>query len=119
MEAQKSVENMKTIDVYTARDLRNQSGKLMRDAEQGHVSVITKHGRPKMVTIPFDQMILDHGVHYALALHLFKTGNLTLVQAAKLADMKLDSFIQYLGAAGVDVVDYPADELKRELETAL
>ncbi len=113
------MENMKLIDVYTARDLRNQSGKLMRGAEQGHVSLITKHGRPQMVTIPFDKMILDHGVHYALALHLFKAGDLTLVQAAKIADMKLDLFIKYLGEAGVDAVDYPADELKRELETAL
>ncbi|MBW1751416.1 MAG: type II toxin-antitoxin system prevent-host-death family antitoxin [Deltaproteobacteria bacterium] len=110
---------MKSIDVFTARDLRNQSGKLMRDAEQGHVSLITKHGRPKMVTIPFDKRILNHGVHYALALHLFKGGDLTLVQAAKLADMKLDSFIKYLGEAGVDAVDYSADELKRELKTAL
>ena len=113
------MENMKSINVFTARDLRNQSGQLMRTAEQGHISLITKHGHPQMVTIPFDKIILDHGVHYALALHLFKAGELTLIQAAKLADMKVDSFIRYLGEAGVDAVDYPADELKRELETAL
>ena len=92
---------MKSIDVFTARDLRNRSGKLMRDAEQGHLSLITKHGRPKMVAVPFDEKLLEHGVHHALALHLFESGKLTLVQAAKLADMKLNAFIRHLGEAGV------------------
>lgn len=110
---------MEPIDVFTARDLRNQSGKLMRDAEQGHISLITKHGRPKMVAIPFDKRILDHGVHYALALHLFRSGDLTLLQAAKLADMKLDTFIRYLGEAGVAAVDYQPEELQQELKAAL
>ena len=110
---------MESIDVFTARDLRNRSGEFMRDAEQGHLSLITKHGRPKMVAIPFDKKLLDHGVHYALALHLFDAGQLTLVQAAKLADMKLDVFISHLGAAGSNAVDYPPGELRQELETAL
>lgn len=110
---------MKSIDVFTARDLRNRSGKLMRDAEQGHLSLITKHGRPKMVAIPFDEKLLEHGVHHALALHLFESGKLTLVQAAKLADMKLNTFIRHLGAAGIHAVDYPSEELEKELKTAL
>lgn len=109
---------MESVDVFTARDLRNRSGELIRDAEQGHLSLITKHGRPKMVTIPFDKKLLEHGVHFALGLHLFESGKLTLVQAAKLADMKLNSFIKHLGEAGINAVDYPPEELQKELETA-
>lgn len=110
---------MKAIDVFTARDLRSRSGQLMRDAEQGRLSVITKNGRPAIVAIPFDDKLLEHGVHHALAMHLFESGKLTLVQAAKLADMKLNAFIRHLGAAGINAVDYPPDELMKELETAL
>ena len=110
---------MATIDVFTARDLRNRSGKLMQDAEKGRLSLITKHGRPKMVAVPFDQKLLEHGVHHALALHLFESGKLTLVQAAKLADMKLNAFIRHLGEVGINAVDYPPEELENELEAAL
>ncbi len=55
----------------------------------------------------------------AAALHRVKTQQLTLAQAAKLADMDLSSFIELLGASGIDAVDYPAAELEGELENAL
>ncbi len=110
---------MESIDVFTARDLRNRSGKLMRDAEQGRLSLITKHGRPKMVAVPFDKTLLEHGVHHALALHLFESGKLTLVQAAKIADMQVNDFIRHLGVVGINAVDYPPEDLEKELESAL
>ena len=78
--------------------------------------VITKHGK---FTIPFDSKLLNHGVHRAMALQLFSSGHYTLQQAARFADMPLESFISLLGACGIDAVDYPADELDSDLENAL
>ncbi len=37
---------MDLIDVFSVRDLRNRSGDLLKDAEAGQISLITKHGRP-------------------------------------------------------------------------
>ena len=57
--------------------------------------------------------------HRALALHLFEQGQLTLAQAAKVASVSVEDFMQVLGEAGVTAVDYPPSELEDELRTAL
>jgi prevent-host-death family protein len=53
---------MEKFDVFSARDLRNRSGELLKDAEAGQVSLITKHGKPAILAIPFDNWLLNHGV---------------------------------------------------------
>lgn len=110
---------MQPYHVYTARELRNLSGEIIHQAEQGQLGLITKHGRPAMLTIPFDNTLLSEGVHRSLALNLFATHQLTIAQAAKLADMPLEAFISLLGETGIDAVDYEADELDDELKHAL
>lgn len=110
---------MQSFTTYTARELRNLSGEVTKQAEQGNLGLITKHGKPIMLTIPFDDVVLSLGVHRSLALQLFDTGQLTLVQAAKLADMPLERFIALLGEMGMNAVDYSTEELDDELEYAL
>jgi len=110
---------MQSFKVYTARELRNLSGELIQQAEEGKLGLITKHGKPAMLTIPFDESVLSFGVHCSLALNLFSSGQLTLAQAAKLAKMPLEEFISLLGEAGIDAVDYSPDELENELKIAL
>ena len=110
---------MKSFNVYTARDLRNLSGEVIHQAEEGKLGLITKHGKPTMLTIPFDDVVLSVGVHRSLAVNLFSSGQLTLSQAAKLATMPLEKFISLLGEAGVDAVDYSPKELESDLENVL
>jgi len=110
---------MEPLDIFSVRDLRTRSGELLRDAELGQLSLITKHGRPAILAVPFDRRLLDQGVHRALALSLYEGRHLTLAQAAKIAKLSLDGFIDLLGALGVVAVDYPAEELADELDTAL
>ena len=106
-------------DVFSVRDLRNRSGDLLRDAEQGRLAIITKHGRPAILAVPFDGRLLDQGVERTLAASLFEAGQTTLVQSAKIAQMAVEDFIVLLGALGIPAVDYPPDELDDELEAAL
>ena len=106
------------LDVFTVRDLRNRTGDLMRDAEAGRISIITKHGRPAILAIPFDERLLSFGVHRALAMHLFEAGQATLAQAARLADLPVELFLELLGQAGVPAVSYAPEDLADELETA-
>ncbi len=104
--------------VFTVRDLRNRTGDLMRDAEEGRLSIITKHGRPVILAIPFDERLLTFGVHRSLAVHLFETGQATLAQAARLAELSVERFMGVLAEARVPAVSYPKDELAAEVESA-
>jgi len=110
---------METLDVFPVRDLRTRSGDLLKDAELGQISLITKHGRPAILALPFDRRLLDQGVHRALALSLFERRQLTLAQAAKVAGLSLGEFIDLLGSLGLAAVDYPVEELAGELDAAL
>ena len=109
---------METLDVFSVRDLRTRCGDLLKDAERGQVSLITKHGRPAILAVPFDRRLLDQGVHRTLALSLFESRQLTLAQAAKVAGLSLDGFIDLIGSLGLAAVDYPAEELDDELHVA-
>lgn len=112
------MKTMEDFDVFSVRDLRNRSGDLLRDAEAGRISLITKHGTPAILALPFDEHLLRHGVHRALALHLFESGRMTLAQAAKVAGLSIEEFVALLGEAGIPAVDYAPDELKEELDIA-
>ena len=110
---------MNSLDVFSARDLRNHSGKLLKGAEEGRVSLITKHGRPAFVAVPFDERLLEVGLNRGMALTLFEQGQIGLSAGAKLAGISVEAFIELLGLVGVVAVDYPASELEAELTAAL
>ncbi|MGB1110883.1 MAG: type II toxin-antitoxin system prevent-host-death family antitoxin, partial [Gammaproteobacteria bacterium] len=92
---------MSQPDVFSARDLRNRSGELLKEAEAGRISLITKHGRPVIVAVPFDQRLLDLGVERAMALDLFEAGTVSLAKAAKIAGLDLETFIELVGEMGL------------------
>lgn len=109
---------MEPLDVFTVNDLSQRPDDLLRDAEQGRLTLITKDGRPAILAVPFDQWLVEQGVHRAVALHLFESGQITLARGARLAGLSLEEFIEILGKSGVAVVDYPPEELASELEAA-
>ena len=103
--------------MFSVRELRRRSAELLRNAENGRLAVITKHGRPTILAVPFDDRLLNVGVHRALALRLFEQGHLTLAQAAKVAALNVEDFMELLEHAGVAAVSYPSSELDDELRT--
>lgn len=109
---------MEKLEVFTARDLRNRSGELLRDATAGRISLVTKRGKPAFVAVPFDRQMLEYGLHRTMALDLFKSRQITLAQGAKIAAMPIGDFVSLLGAAGIPAVDYPEDELENDLAVA-
>ena len=106
------------FDVFTVRDFRLRTGDLLRNAEEGKLSIITKHGRPAILAIPFGQRLLALGINRAMALDLYEAGQATLAQAAKLADLSAEEFIELLGQAGVPAVSYSPEKLAEDLENA-
>lgn len=104
------------MDSFTVRDLRERTGELIRDAEAGKLSVVTKHGNPVFVAVPFDEALVKGGVRVSLAAKLFDEEVLTLAQAAKFAGLAVEEMIERLGAAGIEVVRQPVEELDQELD---
>ena len=102
---------MGKVDVFSVRDLRERTGELIRDAEQGRLSLVTKYGRPAFLAVPFDERLLALGVQRALAVKLFQEEVVTLSQAAKVAGLPIEDFLDVLRSAGVAAVDYPAGEV--------
>ena len=109
---------MGSLNVFSARDVRQRSGELLRDAEHGRLAVITKHGRPAILAVPFDERLIEVDIHRALALRLFEQRQATLVQAARLAALTPEEFVVLVGAAGIPAVDYPPEELDDEVGVA-
>jgi len=103
------------MEAFTVRDLREPTAELIRATERGNLAVVTKHGNPVFVAVPFDKLLLERGVRASLALRLFDDDALTAAQAAKVAGLSLEEFIQCVGAAGFAVVRTPASELDSEL----
>ncbi len=106
------------MQTFSIRDLRERSGELSREAEAGHISLVTKRGQPLFVTIPMSETLLDQGTRVSLAEHLFKEGILSLGKAAKVAGMPYVIFSEHLSRLGIAVVDYSPDELEEELRVA-
>ncbi|THF64789.1 prevent-host-death family protein [Pseudothauera nasutitermitis] len=103
------------MQTFSIRELRERSGDLSRAAEQGQLSLVTRHGQPLFVSVPFTEELLRVGVHVALAAQLFQNGDLPPGRAARLAGMKLADFLAYVSAQGIAVVDYDPAELSEEL----
>ena len=103
------------MESFTVRDLRERTGELVRNAEQGKLAVVAKHGHPLFVAVPLDEEMLRSGIHVALAIKLFQDDTLSLGKAAKLAGLSYEAMVEQLTAMGVPAVDYPPEELDAEL----
>ncbi|KTC65532.1 Uncharacterized small protein (plasmid) [Legionella adelaidensis] len=104
------------MDTFTVRDLRERTGTLISDAEQGQVSLVTKFGRPVFLAVPFSEELINLGLRTSLAIKLFKDEILTLEKAAKVAELSVESFIDKLGQLGISVVNYSEEDLEQELK---
>lgn len=99
---------------FAVRDLREHTGDLVRNAESGEYSVVSKHGKPLFVALPFDDLLLRTGVAVALADKLVQSGELSIAAGAKLASMPYASYLRHLGELGVSMLD--SHDLSAELD---
>jgi len=100
---------------FSIQELRERPDDLCEEALEGRLSLVTQDGLPLFVSVPFTEALLQAGVHHALAVNLFKSGDLTPNRAAKLARMSLPQFLEYVSAQDIAVVTHEAGELEQEL----
>ena len=104
------------MEAFAVRDLREHTGELVRNAENGQYSVVSKHGKPLFVALPFNDALLTSGVSVALADKMVLQAELSVAAGAKLAGMPYARYLQHLGALGYSMLDESAD-MAAELAT--
>jgi prevent-host-death family protein len=104
------------MEAFAVRDLREHTGDLVRNAERGDYSVVSKHGKPLFVALPFNDALLASGVSVALADKLVLQAELSVASGAKLAGMPYARYLQHLGTLGYSMLDDAAD-MQAELAT--
>ena len=77
------------------------------------MSATLEHPGELAVELPFN--VTSDEARLALAVRLFQKGRISLGQSAKMAGFSKRAFIDVLGREGVAVVNYPADELAKEV----
>jgi prevent-host-death family protein len=97
------------MEAFAVRDLREHTGDLVRNAERGDYSVVSKHGKPLFVALPFNDALLASGVSVALADKLVLQAELSVAAGAKLAGMPYGRYLQHLGTLGYSMLDDTAD----------
>jgi predicted HTH domain antitoxin len=86
------------------------------------VTIVTAYWSASKLAVMPSRTILPPEVPIAeakllLTAKLYETGRLSLGQAARLAGYSKRAFMELLGTLGVSVLDYPAEELKAEVES--
>ena len=104
------------MDTFTVRDLRERTGDLIRIALEGRLSLVTCHGKPVFVAVPFDDAVLKSGVYVVVAVKLFGEEHISLGKAARLADMSIAEFMEHLASLNIPVARPKQKELEQELD---
>ncbi len=97
------------MEAFAVRDLREHTGELVRNAENGEYSVVSKHGKPLFVAMPFNDALLKAGVSVALADKLVLNAELSVAAGAKLAGLPYTRYLQHLGALGYSMLGESSD----------
>ncbi len=100
-----------TVKTYSARDLRD-SQFLTDDS----LSIITSHGKPVKVTIPFDDIMFNEGISRSLALNLVESHLITQVQGARMAGMTLESFLELMAQFKIPAANQTSQEIRNEVD---
>lgn len=100
-----------TVKTYSARDLR--SNQFLADDS---VSIITSHGKPVKVTIPFDDIMFNEGISRSLALNLVENNAITQVQGARMCNMSLESFLGLMTEFKIPATNQTITEIEGEID---
>lgn len=98
------------MDCFTIRDLRDRSGELVRELEAGQLALLTKHGHPLAIALPFNETLLQLGVPAALAIALRDQGVVSTGQAARIAGLSPRQFLALLTRLGSPAHDPTGDD---------
>jgi len=103
-----------TVKTYSARDLRDS-----RFLSDDSLSIITSHGKPVKVTIPFDDIMFSEGISRSLALNLVESHLITQVQGARMANIPLESFLALMAQFQISAADQTSQDVYNDVQQFL
>ncbi len=109
---------MQTVNV---RQLKTNPSVSLREAK-GDMVIVMNRDQPTAVLVGMEQLggVADLA-HFklALAMQMFRQKTLSVGSAAKFAGKPLGEMLSIVSAAGLPVVDYPAQDLASELASSV
>jgi len=98
--------------------LKHNPAEALRQAKDGPVVVLNRdHPDAVLIGLEPGGVLQAPGVRAALATALFRDGELSLVRAARVAEMDVAAFISHLGRLGIPAIRLSAAETKADLDT--
>jgi predicted HTH domain antitoxin len=106
------------MEVVNVSSLKNNPSEALRMARDSLVVVMNRDKPDAMMVGLSDQRLLDQaGVSAALAVALFREGNLSLARSARLAKMSAPDFVRHLSRLGIPVVTLNEAETASDMDT--
>lgn len=106
------------MQTVTIRDLKNNPSNLTKYLENGESVFVTKHNKPIGITIPLNEDVLSIGIKKAVAIEQYKMGLISIGKMAQFLSISKTNAMRLLNDLKIDWLDYEADELNEQLETA-
>lgn len=89
--------------------------RLLSDAEDGEIDVVTRDGEPVFLALPIGTNVDGRGFRMELAVSLFDSEQVSIGVASRIAGLSVSQMIDELGRRHISVVRYSADELTEEV----
>lgn len=105
---------MKALSI---RDLKNNPSAALREAQVDDLVVVMNRQQPQALLVDLARLgVADlAGLKFALAVTLFRQGQISLGYAARVAGLSVSAMIERLGRMGIPIVNIDDRELDHEL----
>lgn len=105
---------MKAVSI---RELKNNPSAALRDAQTDDLVVVMNRQQPQALLVDLARLgVADlSGVKFALAVALFRQGQVSLGYASRVADLSVSAMIERLGSMGIPIVNVDDRELDHEI----
>ena len=105
---------MKALSI---RDLKNNPSAALREAQVDDLVVLMNRQQPQALLVDIARLEVADlaGVKFALAVALFRQGQISLGYAARVAGLSVSAMIERLGRMGIPIVNIDDRELDHEL----
>lgn len=94
------------MQVIGIKELQTNPSKLTKAFQDNDYLLITKHGQPLGLALPFNEGIMEQGLLPWFAIKGFQSGDLSLGQLSKTLGKTQHETIKLLGLLGIPVADY-------------
>ncbi|MBN8492945.1 MAG: UPF0175 family protein [Burkholderiales bacterium] len=103
------------MHTFTVEDFTRQPQRVLAEARQGEITVVTQSGKAVMLAVPLEQGAPIQTTLIELAAQLYDNEMISLERAARIAGLSYSETIDEFGRRGIATIRLTPEELEREL----